>query len=204
MNPRAMNRRLRRTALTLLLALTLAGTARAAEQQSYQHGGPRDPGVQAAQFMIEDQRYFETTIDLLALQAEHSTDPMSAVFERHLARAALYYGVPDWARVYYRELIITTNHTQRLAQGWLMLALFDYQRARPHAALKELQALKPHLPDSMKVQWEDLASRVQLSLKHYDAAIKILTSGDDADQQTPFMRYNLGIAYLLEGTDPQG
>lgn len=199
-----MKQPLRRSALALAMAMSLAGSARAATPLSYHYGDAHDPGVQAAQFTIEDQRYLDTTIDLLALQAEHQTAPMSPTFERRLALASLNYGVPDWARVYYRELIVTSNHTKQLAQQWMLLALFDYQRGRPQAAWKELQALKPHIPGSMQLQWEDLASRVQLALKHYSQAISILTEGGDAGSQTPYMRYNLAVAYLRSGQTSKG
>ena len=115
--------------------------------------------------------------------------------------------MPDRARSRVPdEQVAKASDPLSSARARIRLSDFQpYQRtATTSSPTPELSALKEHLPRELQLGWQDLTSRVLLAQGRFGEAAKVLMDPDNASEQTPYMRFNLGVALLGDGRTGQG
>jgi predicted negative regulator of RcsB-dependent stress response len=171
---------------------------------SYVPGSGNDPQVRLAQYQAANGEYFTASAELASMQTEDPHQQYAQAFFRDFADDTLSFGDPQRAEVIFREQTATTKDPLRLAKERLRLADFYYQRGYFPEATAELTAIRQDLPKELLVSWQDLQSRVLLAQGRYGEAADILTQGNNAGDQTPYMRYNLAVALINDGRVDQG
>jgi tetratricopeptide (TPR) repeat protein len=188
--------------LTALAAAALPLAASAVE--TYEQGGAKDPQVRLSQFLDSDRRHFSALIELR--QTAGDTDPlkMPAEYQWRLADNYLGFGMGDRAEAVYRSLAASATNAKDVAKAQLRLAEFDYQRGYTAEARANLYRVREKLDPSLIPDWQDLLARVLMAEGRYGEAADMLLKEDNASKQSPFTRYNLGIALLNSGRTAQG
>lgn len=195
--------------LGLLLGSLGAGTAAAESPfigtiNSYTRGSGNDPQVRLAQYLAGNGSFFTASAELGSMQVEDPRQQFAQTYFTDIAEDTLSFGDPQRAAVVFREQSGTSGDPLHLAKERLRLADFYYQRGYYPEATTELTAIRQDIPRELFVSWQDLQSRVLLAQGRYGEAIDILNQGDNAGEQTPFMRYNLGVALINDGRVDQG
>lgn len=187
---------------TLALAAALFASAAASAADRYLPGGNDDPNLRAAQYQNDENRYFSALTELLAVP--RSNDKAADRYQWLLAENYLSFGMGQRAEPIYRELAISATDHLLLGQARLRLARFDYERGYYEQARSALLKMQEHLPKPLVDEWQDLSARVLMAQGRYNEAVAVLTSTDNASQQSPYTRYNLGVALINDGRVPQG
>ncbi|WP_157622997.1 tetratricopeptide repeat protein [Solimonas soli] len=195
-----MKRRVSLALSAALLALPLA----AAAVETYEAGSARDPQVRLSQFLDADRRHFSALIELRQLAGDQDPLKMPAEYQWRLANNYLGFGMGERAEAVYRSLAATANNPKDVAKAQLRLAEFDYQRGYTAQARANLYRLRDKLPKELIADWQDLLARVLMAEGRYGEAADMLLKEDNATTQSPFTRYNLGIALLNSGRVAQG
>lgn len=190
--------------LALCAGAAAAGAPFTGTINSYVRGSGNDPQVRLAQYQAGNGAYFTASAELAAMQTEDPHQQYAPAYFRDFADDTLSFGDPQRAEVIFREQVATTKDPLRLAKERLRLADFYYQRGYYPEATIELTAIRQNLPKELFVPWQDLQSRVLLAQGRFGEAADILTQGDNAGDQTPFMRYNLAVALINDGRVDQG
>ena len=185
----------------LAFACGAAGAAGAAD--IYTPGSDNDPRVRSAQYLAGNSRFLSAAALLAQVQAEAPQKRFAPAYYRDLATDTLAFGMPQRAEIIYREQIAQAKDPLSLAQARLRLADFFYQRGYYQQASAELSSMREQLPAKLRVDWQDLQSRVLLAQGRYGEAADILSQADGGDA-TQFMRYNLGVALINDGRVGQG
>lgn len=200
---RQMPRVLRALCLPLLAGACLF-PALASAVELYKPGSDKDPQVQLARFLEADKRFFSAIVELQELARGRDPLQMPIDYRLELANNYVGFGMRDRAESLYRSLLGSNIDKQQLAQGFLSLAEFDFQRGYTAEARATLYRMRDKLPKGMLPAWQDLMARVLMSERRYAEAIDVLTKDDNASEQSPFTRYNLGVALVNDGRTAQG
>lgn len=170
----------------------------------YEPGSANDPMVRSAEFLIGDKRYLSASTDLLQLLGDKPDRQLSPQYFRRLADSTLNFGIEQRANTIYREQVSEPKTALSLAKARLQLAEYQYQRGKPGATVAELQAMKPTLPKSLTLEWQDLLGRALLAQGRYGEAANVLAEIKDAGPQRAFTLYNYGVALIKDGRVGQG
>ena len=194
--------------LVFLLGLICAGAAVADPPfigtiNSYVRGSGNDPQVRLAQYLAGYGSFFSASAQLASMQTEDPRQRYAPSFFRDFANDTLSFGDPQRATVVFREQQTDADPVLQ-AKERLRLADFYYQRGYFPQATIELTAIRQNVPKELFVSWQDLQSRVLLAQGRYGEAVDILNQGDNASDQTPYMRYNLAVALINDGRVDQG
>jgi len=189
--------------LTLGLAFAVLPIA-ASALETYKPGSARDPQVRLAEFLDADRRHFSALIELRQIAGDQDPLKMSTDYQWRLAENYLGFGMGARAEAVYRSLAASANNPQDVAKAQLRLAEFDYQRGYTAQARANLYRLREKLPPAMIADWQDLLARVLMAEGRYGEAADMLLKEDNATKQSPFTRYNLGVALLNSGRVSQG
>lgn len=188
-----------------LIAGLLAGLATPAlPADVYQPGTKADPNVRSAQFLLRDERNLSATIELRLLDDADDVAKMPEAYQWALAESYLSFGLRDRAENIYRLLSAKSDNEERIAKAQLRLAEFDYQRGYSAEARAQLYRVRESMPEDQVPDWQDLMARVLLSEDRYSEAADVLTELNNADRQSAYTRYNLGVALLNDGRTAQG
>jgi tetratricopeptide (TPR) repeat protein len=187
----------------LLLAAGLLAVASAGAADLYLPGTANDPHVRAAKYLNEDQRFLSSIVELRGLDHDGDALRMPSEYQWRLAEAYLAFGMRDKAEALYRQLAVTTTDHTLLARARLRLAEFEYQRGYLPEARATLMRMREQLPDGLVEDWQDELARVLMAEGRYGEAVEVLTELNNARKQSPYARYNLGIA-LINGRGAQG
>jgi tetratricopeptide (TPR) repeat protein len=193
-----MKRLLTCAALAALLPLSAAAV------ETYQSGSSNDPQVRLSRYLDNDKRHFSALIELR--QIAGSTDPlkMPADYQWRLADNYLGFGMRDRAEAIYRSIAATGGNPKDVARAQLRLCEFDFQRGYNAEARATLYRIREKLAPELIADWQDLLARVLMAEGRYGEAADVLLKEDNASKQSPFSRYNLGIALLNDGRTAQG
>lgn len=176
--------------------------------ETYAPGGGDDPQVRLSRFLDKDKRHFSALIELR--QIAGTTDPMKMPvdYQWRLADNYLGFGMRDRAEAIYRNLAANASYTKDFARdigrAQLRVAEFDFQRGYNAEARAMLYRMREKLPRELIPDWQDLLARVLMAEGRYGEAADALLKEDNASSQSPFTRYNLGIALLNDGRTAQG
>ncbi|MEW6167143.1 MAG: tetratricopeptide repeat protein [Pseudomonadota bacterium] len=194
-----------RRPLALLLAAA-ASCATAAEL--YVPGTLDDPRVRMADYLGLHKRHFSAVVELGLVEGADDPLRMPADYQWRLADNLLAFGMRDRAEALYRQLAATSTETEedveRIAKAQLRIAEFEYQRGYWAEARATLQRLRGSLPQSLLADWQDLLSRVLMAEGRYGEAAEILALLNESDAESPYSRYNFGVALIKDGRAPQG
>lgn len=187
-----------------LLMLAALATTPAGAAEIYVAGTLDDPRVRAAEYLGKDDRHFSAIVELR--QIDGGADPlrMPAEYQWQLAENYLSFGMRDRAEALYRHLAATTTDTVLLGRSRLRVAEFEYERGYLAEARATLYRMREGLPEILIEEWQDLLSRVLMAEGRYGEAAEELTDLDNSDRQSPYTRYNLGVALINDGRAPQG
>lgn len=182
----------------LLLALVPALAA----ADRYPPGGPADPYLGSARQLADDARHHSALVELLRIPASGREDADTAAYRLQLAESYLRYGLPAEAERLFPQLARSEPDTY--AQLQLDVAAYHYERGGLQQAAAALDALRPTLPKALLPRWLDLRSRVHLALEEYPQAIEHLQALERGDGQSPYARFNLGVALIRNGQPAAG
>ncbi len=188
----------------VLIALLLATSLPAAASDVYAPGSKDDPRVRASEYLGRDDRHFSAIVELRLIDDRDDASAMPAEYQWRLAENYLSYGMRDRADALYRQLARNTEDTLLLGRSQLRVAEFEYQRGYWAEARATLYRMRESLPQALIEDWQDLLARVLLAEQKYGDAAEVLTDLDNSDRQSPYTRYNLGVALINDGRAPQG
>ncbi|QHS09227.1 lipopolysaccharide assembly protein LapB [Sinimarinibacterium sp. NLF-5-8] len=183
----------------IIAALSLAASA-AQAAEPYAPGSVMDPRLQSATFLQQDGRYFSALIELRQFDGDRQTPE----YQLLLADTYLSFGMNDRAQAIYRQLANQAVEPLLLGRAQLRVAEFDFQRGYWAQARALLQRIRENLPEKLHEDWQDLYARVLLAERKYGDAAETLTALDNSDRQSPYTRYNLGVALINDGRQQQG
>ncbi|MDP3857415.1 MAG: tetratricopeptide repeat protein [Stagnimonas sp.] len=172
--------------------------------RGYKPGSKDDPRVRAADFLNGDERHFSAALNLLQLREEQQDQRMPADYQWRLAESYLAFGMRARAEAIYRELAVTTTDHVALGRARLKLAEFLYQRGFLQESATSLLRMREKLPEPLMAAWQDQLSRALMAQGRYGDAVEVLTEMKNADKQSSYTRYNLGIALINDGRVADG
>lgn len=184
-----------------LLAL-LPAAAQAADV--YAPGSERDLRLRTAKYLAADDRFFSAIVELRAIDPKGDPTRLPTEYQRVLAESYLSFGMRDRAEALFRHIAVTATNHAELARARLRLAELEYQRGYLPEARATLMRMREKLPQAMVEPWQDLLARVLLAEGRYGQAAEVLTDLNNARKQTPYTRYNLGVALVHDGRVAQG
>ncbi len=191
--------------LVLPTALSAIVLSFAASADTYIPGSAEDPHVRSAQFLGADERFYSAITELQKLQRAAGPDfEASPEYWSAIAEFNLSFGLRDRAEQLYRSVSAAAADPVVGGRARIRLAQFSYERGYLDEARASLLRTREKLPKELEVEWKDLYSRVLLSLGRYNEAITVLEGVDDDDDETVFMRYNLGVALINDGRLAEG
>lgn len=172
--------------------------------RNYKPGSKDDPRVRAADFLNGDERHFSAAMTLLQLRQEQEGQKLPADYQWRLAESYLAFGMRGRAEALYRELAVTTTDHLALGRARLRLAEFLYERGFLQESATSLLRMREKLPEPLQLPWQDLLSRALMSQGRYSDALEVLTEMKNGDKQSPYTRYNLGVAMINDGRVADG
>ncbi|MGB5473581.1 MAG: hypothetical protein WBQ78_08895 [Gammaproteobacteria bacterium] len=112
----------------------------------------------------------------------------------------LSYGLRNEASRIF-ESMLTDEHSdeQTRNRAWFYLAKISFQRGDPANALQALSRVNGNMTRATRVEAAQLHSLLLLQLGQNDAAIRVLQESKDARAWSPYLAYNLGVAYIRSG-----
>jgi len=117
----------------------------------------------------------------------------------------LSYGLRDEAgRIF--DGMLTDAHTdiQTRNRAWFYLAKISFQRGDMINALQALTRIDGDMTPATRVETAQLHSLLLLQLGQNDAAIKVLQAAKNENSWSPYLAYNLGVAYIRNGQLERG
>lgn len=182
----------------LLAALTLASAASA--DQIYVPGSSEDPRIRSAAFLGEDERYYSAITELLKLQRDAGAEfEASPEYWAALAEYQLSFGQRDRAEQLYRSVAAANADPLVSGQAKLRLAEFSYERGYLDEARASLLRTREGLHEDLDLDWRDLYSRVLMAQGRFNEAVTVLEPISGNEDDTAFLRYNLGVALINDG-----
>ncbi|GAC1621722.1 MAG: hypothetical protein NVS9B10_04890 [Nevskia sp.] len=187
-----------------LFAASAAVSLAASAVDLYVPGSDNDPRLRATDYLAADHRYFSAASELLKIQGAQPEQRLPADFYRRLADDTLSFGMEERAEIIYRELLAANPDPVTLARGRIRAAEFEYQRGYQEQAVEDLLAMRERLPQQVVVDWQDTLARALMAQGRYNEAAEVLTDLDNSSRQSPYTRYNLGVALINDGRAGQG
>lgn len=186
----------------LIAAFILPATAMAASR--YAPGTDNSPYLGESQYLADDGRDFSALIELLGAGKGNDINTLPEAYRWQLAETYLSFGMGEKAEPIFKNLASTTDDHLRLAKEYLRLAEFYYDRGHFDQASTALQQAKKYQSSRLLLKWQDIESKVQLAHGDYAGAAATLNNPATERDQTPYARFNLGVALINSGHVPQG
>lgn len=184
------------------LAALLPFAASAVE--TYKEGSADDPQVRLSRYLDNDKRHFSALVELRQLAGGADPLKMPLEFQWRTADNYLGFGMRDRAEAIYRSIAASGGNAKDVARAQLRLCEFDFQRGYNAEARATLYRIREKLAPELIPDWQDLLARVLMAEGRYGEAADVLLKEDNASKQSPFTRYNLGVALLNDGRTAQG
>ena len=201
-----MKRLMPRTRCLLKYALSAmlvhAGSAQAIEL--FVPGAESDPRLRSAAYLADTGRSFSALTELLQMNPGGDFTRMPQDYQWLLAQTYLNFGMKHKSEEVYRHLATAASDPALMTRTRLRLARFEYERGYHDEARATLYGMREKLPDNLVDEWQDLLARVLMAGGRYPEALEILTDLQNGDRQTPYTRYNLGVAMINTGSLGKG
>lgn len=193
-----MKPHIRASLMAIMAAMYFQPATSSAE--SYSPGSEDDPHIRASRFLGTDQRYLSAITELLELQRisgdgfEAGTDYWAALAEYYLS-----FGMRDRAESIYRTVAASVADPLEAGKARLRMAEFEYQRGYVDEARASLLRAREKLPRALDYRWKDVYSRVLMAQGRYNEAVAVLEDITGTDDETAYLRFNLGVALINDG-----
>lgn len=177
----------------------------AASADTYVPGSADDPHVRSAIFLGGDERFYSAITELQKLQRAAGSDfEASPEYWSAIAEYNLSFGMRDRAEQLYRSVAAAAADPVVGGQARIRLAEFSYQRGYLDEARASLLRAREKLPQELEIEWKDLYSRVLMAQGRYNEAIGVLEGVNEDNDESAFLRYNLGVALINDGRLAEG
>jgi len=196
--------------LCLSVALLLGGSVASAKTDAV--GRVADPYFGEALYNAYQERYFEALERLDAEIAQHYgiDEPERDSFYAHIDHAE--FSVGDF-ELHYRMHHRAGRAIRAVLEGDVdeavrneaayRLARIHFQKGQLADALEVLDGMKGRIPEDIRDDAEFLRANVYLGTHRPAEAVEVLTRLQDSKVLTGFAAYNLGIALLQDGRQPE-
>ncbi len=197
---------MQRVACSFILPMLLmlpAMTVNAAEHKPPSTAQDLQYGETLYYFYQED--WFNSIVRLQIAQAQGRLPNHGDEAKLLLGGLDLSYGLRNEASKIFEQML-TDEHadSQTRNRAWFYLAKISYQRGDSTEALQALSRVSGDMTPATRVEVAQLHSLMLLQLGQNDAAIKVLQAAKDANTWSPYLAYNLGVAYIRSGKLERG
>jgi hypothetical protein len=197
---------MQRVACSLILPMLLllpAMTVNAAERKPPSTAQDLQYGETLYYYYQED--WFNSIIRLQIAQAQGRLPNHGDEAKLLLGGLDLSYGLRNEASKIFEQML-TDEHADSKTRNraWFYLAKISYQRGDSTEALQALSRVSGDMTPATRVEVAQLHSLMLLQLGQNDAAIKVLMAAKDANNWSPYLAYNLGVAYIRSGRLERG
>jgi hypothetical protein len=194
-------------AVSALLAAGSAGGSELAEL-----GSLRDLHFGEALYHAHQQHYFEALQRLDTEIAQHYgvDEPELDSLHHHIGRAEFCVG--DF-ELHYRMHHRAGRAIKAVLEGDVpepvrneaafRLARIHFQKDQPRAALHALERISGRIPEEIRDDVEFLRANLYLAIGRPAEAVDVLRALQGSQELTGFSQYNLGIALLQDGRQPE-
>jgi len=188
--------------LPVLLTL-LATVAAAADRKPPSEAQDLQFGETLFYYFQED--WFSSIVRLQIAQTQQRLPNHGDEAELLLGGLDLSYGLRNEASEIF-ERMLTDKHadSQTRNRAWFYLAKISFQRGDTVNALHALSQINGESTRATRTEADQLHSLLLLRLGQNDAAIEVLESAKDASSWSPYLAYNLGVAYIRSGQLERG
>lgn len=186
----------RRLPITRALCLSLCLSAGAQAAELFAPGAESDPRLRSATYLAGDKRHFSALTELLQMNPSGDFTRMPTDYQWLLAQAYLNFGMKAKAEQVYRNIALNTTDAMLLTNAQLRLAEFSYERGYYDEARTMLYTMREKMPRELLDPWQDLLARVLMADGRYTEAVEVLTDLNNANEQTQYTRYNLGVGLI--------
>jgi len=192
---------MRRIACCLILLLTAA--AGAAERKLPTAALDLQYGEALFYYFQED--WFNSIVRLQIAQEQKRLPNHGDEAELLLGGLDLSYGLRNQAaRIFERLLADSQAGAGTRNRAWFYLAKISYQRGDTAGALQALSRVSGDMTHATRVEAAQLHSLLLLQLGQNDDAIRILQDAKTAKAWSPYLAYNLGVAWIRNGQLDRG
>jgi hypothetical protein len=176
--------------LLLLLALPVAAARQAPEAvKDLQYG--------EALYYFFQQDYFDSIVRLQIAQQQQRLPNHAEEAELLLGGLDLAYGLRDAADRIFRKLLDEKSAAVDIRnRAWFYLARLSYQRGDSERALQALAHVSGTMSATTRAEATHLQSLLLLQLGRNAEAIALLESAEPNRYWSPYLEYNLGVAYI--------
>ncbi len=197
---------MRRSACGFILSLLmtqLATAANAADRKPLPMAQDLQFGEVLFYYFQED--WFNSIVRLQIAQAQQRLPHHGDEAELLLGGLDLSYGLRNAASEIF-ERMLTDEHADARTRNraWFYLARISFQRGDTVNALQALSQINGDMTRATHVEAAQLHSLLLLQLGQNDAAIGVLEAAKDASIWSPYLAYNLGVAYIRNGRLKRG
>jgi hypothetical protein len=144
-------------------------------------------------------------VRLRIAQAQERLPNHSDEAELLLGGLNLSYGLRNEASEIF-EHMLTDEHAdaQTRNRAWFYLAKISFQRGDSLNALQALSQISGDMTRATRIEAAQLHSLLLLQFDQNDTAIGVLQTAKDANTWSPYLAYNLGVAYIRSGQLERG
>lgn len=154
-------------------------------------------------FYQED--WFNSIVRLQIAQQQERLPNHGDEAELLLGGLDLSYGLRNEAsRIFEQLLADSQNDNETRNRAWFYLAKISFQRGDPDKALQALSRVSGEMTHATRVEAAQLHSLLLLQLGRNDAAIRVMQEAKNDSAWSPYLAYNLGVAYIRNGQLKQG
>ena len=156
-------------------------------------------------FYYYQEDWFNSIIRLQIAQAQERLPNHADEGELLLGGLDLSYGLRNAAsEIFERMLTDRYADEQTRNRAWFYLARISFQRGDSVNALQALSQISGDQTRATRVESDQLHSLLLLQLGQNDAAIRVLEAAKEANSWSPYLAYNLGVAYIRSGQLERG
>lgn len=156
-------------------------------------------------FYYFQEDWFNSIVRLQIAQAQDRLPNHGDEAELLLGGLDLSYGLRDAAsEIFTRMLTDKYADEQTRNRAWFYLAKISFQRGDTVNALQALSRISGDQTRATRVESDQLHSLLLLRLGQNDAAISVLGAAKDDGSWSPYLAYNLGVAYIRSGQLERG
>ena len=149
--------------------------------------------------------WFNSIIRLQIAQQQDRLPNHGDEAELLLGGLDLSYGLRNEAGQIFESMLTDANtDAQTRNRAWFYLAKISFQRGDPVNALQALSRVSGDMTHATRIEAAQLHSLLLLQLGQNDAAIKVLHESKHAKAWSPYLAYNLGVAYIRSGQLKRG
>lgn len=156
-------------------------------------------------FYYYQEDWFNSIVRLQIAQTQDRLPNHGDEAELLLGGLDLSYGLRNAASDIF-ERMLTDEHAdaQTRNRAWFYLAKISFHRGDAVNALQALTQISGDRTRATRIEADQLHSLLLLQLGQYDAAIDVLESAKYANSWSPYLAYNLGVAYIRSGQLKRG